>query len=113
MSKDEVNKTTVVNIRKVRGKAPEYDVYIGRANRWTGHKASKWQNPFPLSQYKIDECLKLYEARIRSRPELIRALPELAGKRLGCWCKPAPCHGDVLIKLLHEFCASRIADSAV
>jgi predicted RNA methylase len=30
------------------------------------------------------------------------ALPELVGKRLGCHCKPLPCHGDVLIKLLEE-----------
>lgn len=27
------------------------------------------------------------------------ALPELKG-RLGCWCKPEACHGDVLVELL-------------
>jgi hypothetical protein len=27
------------------------------------------------------------------------ALPELRGKKLGCWCKPGPCHGDVLAEL--------------
>ena len=27
---------------------------------------------------------------------------ELEGKELGCWCKPSPCHGDILIKLLKE-----------
>ena len=24
------------------------------------------------------------------------------GKELGCWCKPSPCHGDILIKLFKE-----------
>ena len=24
------------------------------------------------------------------------------GKRLGCWCKPNKCHGDIIIKLLNE-----------
>lgn len=30
------------------------------------------------------------------------ALSELKGKTLGCWCKPNPCHGDVLLTLLKE-----------
>ena len=29
-------------------------------------------------------------------------IPLLAGKTLGCWCKPNPCHGDVLVKLVQE-----------
>ena len=33
---------------------------------------------------------------------LFAALPELADKRLGCYCHPLPCHGDVLIRLLKE-----------
>ncbi len=45
----------------------------------------------------------MYEVHIRRRPDLIAALTELAGKRLGCYCKPLPCHGDVLLKLLAEF----------
>ena len=27
---------------------------------------------------------------------------ELEGKEIGCWCKPGPCHGDILIKLFKE-----------
>lgn len=35
------------------------------------------------------------------RAHLVAALPELRGKRLGCFCKPgAPCHGDVLARLV-------------
>jgi len=29
-------------------------------------------------------------------------LEPLRGKRLGCWCKPLPCHGDVIVELLGE-----------
>jgi hypothetical protein len=67
---------------------------------------SKWGNPFEIT----DKCprelaLAKYEVHIRRRPDLIAALPELAGKRLGCHCHPLPCHGDVLVRLLHEsFC---------
>ena len=41
-------------------------------------------------------------ARLREEPELVVQLRALQGKRLGCWCKPKACHGDVLVKLLHE-----------
>ena len=27
-------------------------------------------------------------------------LLSLDGKRLGCYCKPKPCHGDVLVELV-------------
>jgi hypothetical protein len=37
---------------------------------------------------------------LRDRPELIeRARRELKGKRLGCYCAPKPCHGDVLARV--------------
>jgi hypothetical protein len=29
---------------------------------------------------------------------LITRLGELRGKALGCWCAPAPCHADVLVR---------------
>lgn len=95
------NKTTVVNIHKIKGISPRYDIYIGRYSKWTKLKASIWANPYPVKKYGV-ESLRLYEVHIRTSPELIKLLPTLKGKRLGCWCKPAPCHGDVLIKLLEE-----------
>ena len=33
---------------------------------------------------------------------LMHEIPSPAGKTLGCWCKPSPCHGDVLVKLVKE-----------
>lgn len=37
---------------------------------------------------------------------LLKAIPELEGKVLGCWCKKKPtdvCHGDVLVELVEKW----------
>lgn len=102
---NELRKTSVVDIHKVNGVRPEFDVYIGRSVRFTEFtKSSKWANPFfkttPLSEYE-----DLIKEKIRLR---FLNLDELRGKRLGCWCvttdkiKPLVCHGQVLMKLIRE-----------
>jgi hypothetical protein len=79
--------------RVVHCKREPYDVYIGRP--------SKWGNPFKSGRDgTLEEVLEKYGQHILSRPDLLAALHELEGKTLGCWCKPKPCHGDVLIELL-------------
>ena len=35
-------------------------------------------------------------------PPLTDALSELRGGDLVCWCRPLPCHGDVLLRLANE-----------
>ena len=88
-------RTTVVNRRHDR-----FDIYIGRP--------SIWGNPFShrsdtLASYRVvtlAEALAQYEVWIKlQRPDLLVRLPELRGKVLGCWCKPGPCHGDILARL--------------
>jgi hypothetical protein len=72
-----------------------HDVYIGRP--------SIWGNPFTIGRSGTrDEVIDLYEQWIRTRPDLLAQLPLLKGKRLGCYCKPLACHGDILVKLLYE-----------
>jgi len=72
-----------------------YDVYIGRG--------SKWGNPFVVgTNGNRARVIKFYEKWIRKQPHLLAALHELEGKRLGCFCKPKACHGDVLVKLIEE-----------
>jgi hypothetical protein len=81
-------KTIVVN-----RKHSDYDVYIGRP--------SKWGNPFFLdSEDSRAEVIHKYREWIITQEHLIRDLPSLAGKKLGCWCSPRPCHGDVLVDLI-------------
>lgn len=80
-------------------------VYIGRDMTFyvKGAARSKWHNPFTAKRYGRAECLRLYEARIRENINgLWDQLGELSGKVLGCWCKPEPCHGDVLTELFRE-----------
>lgn len=96
--------TTVVNIRHHQ----KYDVYIGRRGFSPSIHGSKWHNPFHIGKDGTrDEVITKYEQYVRSSPELMAALPELKDKVLGCWCKPKPCHGDVLVKLFEELKAKQ------
>ena len=65
--------------------------------------ASKWQNIYFSQKYGVEECLRLYEERVRNTQNLFNCISELEGLELGCWCKPNYCHGDVLIKLYSEY----------
>ena len=81
-------------------------LYIGRSmsHYIEGAEGSKWQNTFTVKKYGLVRCLELYEEKVRNTPELMGAIRELEGLELGCWCKPEPCHGDVLIKLFKARC---------
>ena len=86
-------------IRVVHCKREKFDVYIGRP--------SKWGNPYPAPKgydrvADPERILERYEEHVRSRPDLMAALPELRGKVLGCWCAPQRCHGDVLVRMAEE-----------
>jgi hypothetical protein len=92
-----MNQTKVVHCKK-----SQYDIYIGRP--------SIWGNPFShkdgtLAEFKVatrEEAVAKYEGWIRNQPHLIKLLPRLKGKILGCWCAPLLCHGSVLTKLIEE-----------
>ena len=79
-------------------------LYIGRENRrYRGADESKWHNPYHLKDYGTRRKVKAkYEEYIRSKPSLMNSIGELNGKVMGCWCKPSPCHGDVLLKIFNE-----------
>ena len=81
-------KTKVVHCKR-----ESYDEYVGRP--------SDWGNPFALKDgYSREDAICDYRKWILTRPDLLRRIPELRGKVLGCWCHPKECHGDVLA----EFC---------
>ena len=50
-------------------------------------------------QYLIDQ----YHAGVFTRQDFL----DLDGKTLGCFCKPHPCHGDVLIEAIEWFKANK------
>jgi hypothetical protein len=81
----------VVNLRKKK-----YDIYIGRG--------SKWGNPFVIGRDGgRDEVIEKYKQYILNKSELLKCLPELNGKILGCFCKPKACHGDILVELVRLY----------
>ncbi len=83
--------------------------YIGRpsifANRFAT-KPSKYEHVMgkPIVMVNtVEEALKRYEEDSRSRPNLMTLIGVLpADAVLGCFCKPGPCHGDVIITLWQE-----------
>ena len=79
-------------IRVVNKYKEQFDVYIGRARGPRG----KWGNPF--YEGTRDENIANFEKHLLASPDLLADLPELLNKRLGCFCKPKACHGDILKK---------------
>jgi hypothetical protein len=93
-------KTTVVH-----NLHDDFDVYIGREVPEHGITRSKWGNPFVLaddSDAERDRSIAAYREWIVTQPDLMSSLDELRGRRLGCWCAPKRCHGDVLVELLES-----------
>lgn len=85
--------TTVINLR--RRVVPE--VEFSRIDRLT-----KYGNPFEGSIFGRTQAIALYRIYLRWVLENIDSdfLEPLRGRILGCWCKPDPCHGDVIIEML-------------
>ena len=74
-------------------RAPEEAIYIGRPSRWG--------NPYPLRREEqrgatLERYRRWLWEEIRSGRLPLEELAELAGKHLSCYCKPRPCHGDIL-----------------
>jgi hypothetical protein len=87
------NITRVVNVDKNES----YDIYIGRG--------SDWGNPYAIGiDGDRDEVIRKYQydferGFLKNNKE---QLLKLRGKTLGCHCKPAACHGDVLANYLNS-----------
>lgn len=90
-------KTTVVNIYHKE----DFDVYIGRA----GHGYDGYFGN-PNSQGSREDKLKLFKKyfynRVKTDPEFRRRVLQLKGKRLGCFCSPKPCHGDIIAEYVNR-----------
>tara|TARA_Y100000389_G_C17280313_1_gene422615 strand:+ start:92 stop:454 length:363 start_codon:yes stop_codon:yes gene_type:complete len=113
--------TSIVNV-KVKHIRPEYNnlsdwmddqnnEYIGRhgvifiEKQRFPKQPSKWANPFKIGKDgDRDTVINKYKQYLKNKldnDELLRhELLKLKNKKLGCWCYPEPCHGDVLIELI-------------
>lgn len=91
--------TTVVNVYK-----DDFDIYIGRWHPRFG-KGSRFANPFKIEDgdtrcsviRKYKEWLWL---QLATREISVDELMLLDGKRLGCFCSPKSCHGDVIVEAI-------------
>lgn len=95
--------TTVVNIRKEKP-----DVYIGRG--------SPYGNPYThipikgtMASYQVKtrkESIEKYKEyfyrMIEEDPEFLDMVLLLKDKKLGCFCKPLDCHGDIIAEFLDK-----------
>jgi len=89
-------------------------LYIGRACRGSGGVGSQWGNPYTiLPERTLEEVLRLFTEHLHSSPELLDGLGDLVGKELGCWCKPNPCHGDILVEECKRWLAREDSSSAL
>lgn len=87
--------TRVVNLRRER-----YDVYIGRAGKG---QDGYFGNPFTLQKHGPEALtlfLRYFLERLDREQEFFDRVSALQGKTLGCFCKPGPCHGDVIAQWL-------------
>lgn len=88
---------------KYHNTAPKDAVYIGRPSKWGNPYSHK---PNTLADYKVasrEEAVLKYREYLLNSPSLLEDVKkELKGKDLVCWCKPAACHGDILIDIANE-----------
>lgn len=112
------NTTTVVNCTK-----EPYDVYIGRPfGPYKPPEEGGWQlhfgNPFYLRRdgnrktviKKFEKWIRGKEYKVlepKRRRWILQNLYRLRNKRLGCFCSPKACHGDIYVKLIEELSRKR------
>ena len=81
---------------------PAGAAYIGRG--------SKWGNPFRIGRDgDRATVIAKHERWFADQHRLLRALDELRGRDLVCFCVPLACHGDLLSRLANTSRDERIA----
>lgn len=100
---EECRRTRVVNIRN-----EPCDVYVGRPSIW-GNPFSHLNGKGTMKVTDRAQAVRVFEEWLlgtpasvfeqKRRAEILRRIPELRGKRLGCWCHPEECHAEILAKM--------------
>jgi Domain of unknown function (DUF4326) len=91
---------SVLNKRK--SGIPAGAIYIGRG--------SKWGNPFRIGpDGDRATVIAKHDHWLRDQHHLLRALDDLRGLHLVCFCAPLACHGDLLLRLANASREDRVA----
>jgi hypothetical protein len=80
-------RTRAVNMRD-----EAYDVYIGRPREGL---EGPFGNPFRAGP-ALKRFREYFLDRVERDTDFRTQVLALRGKRLGCYCKPKPCHGDII-----------------
>ena len=88
-----------MNTRVVNKYKDNYDVYIGRP--------SVFGNPYiegeDGNRNEVIEKFRIYfYNRIEKDEKYKEKVLSLKGKKLGCFCKPRSCHGDIYVEYLEN-----------
>ena len=103
-----MTQTTVVHRKHA------HDVYIGRKKGTANHFGNPFSflnQPHTIRVESREACIEAFRQWLNSEPKWAHVEPKrrlwillnmhkLRGKRLGCFCKPKGCHGDVLAEML-------------
>jgi hypothetical protein len=89
-------------LNKHHAGVPAGAVYIGRG--------SKWGNPFVIGKDgDRTAVVDKHERWLVSQPDLLKHIDELRGRDLVCFCAPARCHGEILLRLGNASRDERVA----
>ncbi len=59
----------------------------------------EWQRDMVIAKFK-----QYFWRKVNDDPEFRGAVRALEGRRLGCFCKPESCHGDIIADWLEAGC---------
>ena len=102
MSKEIPKDIKVINVKNYE--STDY-IYIGRPSKYGNPYSSKETNLATIVESK-EESLRKYEEYIDENPNLIDSIIKEMNNdkihKLGCWCTPGKCHGDIIIKKIND-----------
>lgn len=98
-----------IQLRRTKGwRMPPNTVKVDRSTKhgnpfrvgmWKGFTAADAARAF-RDWIERKPSVRSYENAFGKPPTIETIRAELAGKNIGCWCKPGePCHGDILLEI--------------
>jgi hypothetical protein len=80
-------------------------VYIGRPSEY-GNPYSSKESGLAENVGSKEEALNKFRDYIEDNPQvvdsLIKELKENKVTKLGCWCSPSKCHGEILVEEINK-----------
>ena len=91
----------------------ENNIYIGRKsivfidNKRFPEKSSPFCNTFKITKNQnrnqvLTKYREYINTKLEKEPNLKEKLISMKGKKLGCWCHPEMCHGNILLELINS-----------